>query len=451
MQEQSTASRIGRQRYVILALIFVVTVVNYADRAIISIAAPAMSAELGLNAVSLGFIFSAFAWTYVLGQLPSGWLLDRVGTKWVYAASIFFWSIFTMLQGLTGFILGASAVAYLFVLRLMVGLAEAPSFPANSRIVTMWFPTRERGFASAVFNSGQYFAPALFTPFMAWVVFTHGWRDVFWVMGVLGVVLSLAWIRIFQAPSRSQKITQGELDYIVEGGGLPDIDEAPGETGQRSTDWGMLIELLRNRTLIGVYIGQYSIVTITYFFLTWLPVYLVQERGFNILEAGFVAVLPALCGFIGGLTGGAVSDYILRRSGSQTLARKGPIVFGMLLSTVMVICNVVDQAWLVVALMALAFFGKGVGSLGWAVVSDTSPREAPGLSAGLFNTFGNIAGITTPIIIGFIVQASGGSFVWALVFVAGNALLCLISYLVIVGEIKRVVLPARPASASLHS
>lgn len=443
MSGQTGRSAIGKFRYVILALIFLVTVVNYADRAIISIAAPAMSDDLHIGPIELGFVFSGFAWTYVLAQLPSGWLLDRAGTRWVYAGSIILWSIFTSLQGLTGFVFGASAVAYLFGLRLLVGLAEAPSFPANARVVTMWFPTTERGFASAVFNSGQYFAPALFTPFMAWIVFAYGWRDVFWVMGGLGVLVAILWLRVFKSPQDSGVAGQQELDYIVSGGGLPDLDDAPSEKSRKSAQWGLLIELLRNRTLIGVYIGQYSIVTITYFFLTWFPVYLVKDRGFNILQAGFVAVLPALCGFVGGLSGGAVSDAILRRTGSQTVARKAPIVFGMLLSTVMVVCNFVDQAWLVVALMALAFFGKGVGSLGWAVVADTSPREAPGLSAGLFNTFGNIAGITTPIIIGYIVSASGGSFVWALAFVACNALLCLVSYLLIVGRIERVILQDR--------
>ncbi|MEQ9210768.1 MAG: MFS transporter, partial [Pseudomonadales bacterium] len=131
--KHSTTAKIGRDRYFLLAVIFFLTVVNYADRAIISIAGPAISDEFGLTAIELGFIFSAFGWTYVIGQLPGGWLLDRFGTKWVYAACVGIWSLFTLLQG---FVFGAVAVAMLFTLRLLVGLSEAPSFPANSRVVS---------------------------------------------------------------------------------------------------------------------------------------------------------------------------------------------------------------------------------------------------------------------------------------------------------------------------
>jgi MFS transporter, ACS family, glucarate transporter len=169
------------------------------------------------------------------------------------------------------------------------------------------------------------------------------------------------------------------------------------------------------------------------------PVYLVQQRGMSILNAGIVASVPAVCGFIGGVLGGFISDAILRKTGSLTWARKTPIVLGMLMSMCMVLCNYVDVQWLVIALMALAFFGKGVGALGWAVVSDTSPKEIAGLSGGLFNTFGNIASITTPIVIGYIIQNTG-SFNGALVFVGANALVAILNYLVLVGEIKRVEL-----------
>ena len=166
-------------------------------------------------------------------------------------------------------------------------------------------------------------------------------------------------------------------------------------------------QLLANRMLVGIYVAQYCINVLTYFFLTWFPIYLVKQRGLNILQAGFAASLPALCGFVGGILGGVISDAILKRTGSLTIARKIPIVVGMLLSMAIIACNYVDRRALVIGLMALAFFGKGIGSLGWAVVSDTSPKEAAGLSGGIFNMFGNTAGIITPIVIGYIVQASG--------------------------------------------
>ena len=148
-----------------------------------------------------------------------------------------------------------------------------------------------------------------------------------------------------------------------------------------------------------------------------------------------------LCGFIGGILGGVISDLLLRRGFSLTAARKIPIVGGMLLSMSIIGCNYVQADALVVGLMALAFFGKGIGALGWAVVADTSPRESGGLSGGLFHTFGNTAGITTPIAIGYIVQSTG-SFNGALVFVGLNALVACFCYLVVVGEIRRVELKA---------
>jgi len=435
-----TNSKMSNYRYFLLAIIFFLTVVNYADRAIISIAGPAISDEFGLSAIELGFIFSAFGWSYVIGQLPGGWLLDRFGTKWVYATCVGIWSLFTLLQG---FVAGAAAVALLFTLRLLVGLSEAPSFPANSRVVSMWFPTQERGLAAAVFNSAQYLATVLFAPLMGWIVYSYGWREVFWLMGGIGIVAMFIWLKVFRTPhGHAAKSTENtkELEYVVEGGALVDIDETGDQQKKTSITWSAVKKLLTNRMLIGVYLAQYCIVTLTWFFLTWFPVYLVQERGFSILQAGFVAVLPALCGFLGGILGGIISDQLFRRTGSLTLARKTPIIIGMLLATTMIICNYVDSPVMVVALMTLAFFGKGLGALGWAVVTDTSPKELPGLNAGLFNTFGNIAGITTPIAIGYLVEMNDGSFTTALVFVAVNALVAIFSYLFLVGEIKRVVI-----------
>ena len=159
----------------------------------------------------------------------------------------------------------------------------------------------------------------------------------------------------------------------------------------------------------------------------------------SILKVGFVAALPALCGFIGGILGGWFSDRLLRRGCSLSVARKTPIVAGLLLSVSMVACNYVETEWAVILFMSLAFFGKGVGALGWAVISDTSPKSVTGLCGGLFNTFGNTAGIVTPIAIGYILQATG-SFNWALVYVSAHAAFAVASYLFVVGEIKRVEL-----------
>ena len=144
-------------RWAIVSILFFATAINYADRAVLSIAAPALAESRKLDSVSMGYIFSAFGWSYVISQLPGGWLLDRFGSRRVYAFSLFIWSFFTFLTGFTGYLAGLSAVIVLFSLRFLLGIAEAPAFPANSRISVAWFPTNETGTAAAIFNSAQYF------------------------------------------------------------------------------------------------------------------------------------------------------------------------------------------------------------------------------------------------------------------------------------------------------
>jgi D-galactonate transporter len=448
MQSSRTASIAGiakrtNVRYLILLMIFVITTLNYADRATLSITGSAMRSEFGFDAIRMGYIFSAVSWAYVLSQLPAGWLLDRVGARRMYAASIFLWSLFTLLQSSIGLAGSAgAAVIALFVLRFAMGMAEAPAFPANAKVVASWFPTAERGTASAIFNSAQYFAAVIFTPLMAWITHSFGWQNVYLVMGVTGIVLALTWLKVMKSPSDHPRVNKAELEHIENGGGLihPQRKTAYADASQPGT-WFYVRQLMSNRMLLGVYLAQYCINVLTYFFLTWFPIYLVQARGMTILQAGLTASLPAICGFTGGVLGGVFSDTLIRRGHSLTIARKVPIVGGMLLSVCIIGCNYVTTDWVVVALMSLAFFGKGIGALGWAVVADTSPKEAIGLSGSIFNMFGNVAGIVTPIVIGYLV-ATTGSFNGALVFVGINALLTVFSYLVIVKKIERVELRA---------
>jgi len=339
-----------------------------------------------------------------------------------------------------GFLTGGAAAAVLFLLRLAVGAAEAPSFPGNGRITAAWFPANERGLASAIFNSAQYFATALFAPIMGWLVHTYGWPSVFYVMGGLGLALALAWNKVIYGPRAHPWVNQAEIDYIQAGGALVDLDGKEPAAGPAGVDtFACIRELLGNRMLLGLYVFQYCINVLTYFFLTWFPVYLVSERHMTILKAGLVASLPAVCGFVGGVLGGWASDRLIKAGWSLSAARKTPIVVGMLLAMSMMACNYARSDALVVAFMSLAFFGKGVGALGWAVVADTSPRQAGGLSGALFNTFGNTAGITTPIVIGYILQATG-SFAGALTFVGASAAVALLSMLLLVGDIHRVEL-----------
>ena len=425
-------------RWAIVSLLFFATAINYADRTVLSIAGPALAKSLDLNSVSMGYIFSAFGWSYVLAQLPGGWLLDRFGSRKIYAISIFVWSFFTFITGFVGFFTGFTAVVVLFILRFLLGIAEAPAFPANSRITVAWFPTRETGTAAAIFNSAQYFATVLFAPLLGYIVHTYGWKYSFMFMGITGFVFLIFWLMFVHAPKKSRYINQAELDYITKGGAIAEMDQAVKDykNNNHAPKWKFLTQLLKTRMFIGVYIAQYCINAITFFFITWFPVYLVQARGMTILKAGVVAVLPAMFGFVGGNLGGIFSDYLLKKGASLSVARKVPIVIGMLLSMSMVFCNYTGVEWMVVAFMALSYFGKGVGALGWAVNADTAPKEITGLSGSLFNTFGNLSSIITPISIGYIIKVTG-SFNWALVFVSIHAFLAIVSYLFIVGKIQR--------------
>jgi ACS family glucarate transporter-like MFS transporter len=425
-------------RWVIVSLLFLATAINYANRTALSIAGPALARSLHLDSVSMGYIFSAFGWSYVLAQLPGGWLLDRFGSRKIYAISLFAWSFVTFITGFTGFLTGLSAVIALFGLRFLLGIAEAPAFPANSRISVAWFPVSETGTAAAIFNSAQYFATVLFAPLLGYIVHTWGWEYSFIFMGIVGFVFVVFWLKYVHAPKKSRYINQAELGYITKGGALTEMDHAvkADKNSGEAPKWKFLGQLLKCRMFIGVYIAQYCINAITFFFITWFPVYLVQARGMTILKAGIVAVLPAIFGFVGGNLGGIFSDFLLKKSDSLSVARKVPIVIGMLLSMSMIFCNYTGIEWIVVALMSLSYFGKGIGALGWAVNADTAPREITGLSGALFNTFGNLSSIVTPIALGYIIKVTG-SFNWALVFVAVHAFLAIVSYVLIVGKIRR--------------
>ncbi len=435
MAPTSASSKTSRVRFSILAIVFFVSTLSYASRATLSMAGSAAQKELGITSLQLGNIFAAFGWTYALAQIPSGWLLDRFGSKKVYTLSILLWSAFTLVQGYAGAFHAAAALTFFFIMRLLLGLTEAPGFPGNARIVAAWFPATERGTASAVFNSSQYFATFVFAPLSGWIVSRFGWPWVFFVTGGIGILMAGVCQLGIHNPTAHPRASAAELEYIENGGALIDMDKS----SARSTPKGALGQLLGNGMLLGVYLGQFCINTITVFFATWFPIYLVQERHMSILKAGFTASLPALCGFGGGILGGMISDAMLRRGYSLTVSRKVPIVTGMLLAMLMAVCNYVDSVGLVVAIMSLAFLGKGIGALGWAVVADTSPKQVAGLSGGLFNMFGNISTIVTPLVIGFIVDRTH-SYRGALIYVAANAAVAIFAYLFVVGEIRRVEL-----------
>ena len=423
-------------RYVVLATLFLVSTFSYGDRVALSITGISFAKDLHLSPLQLGYLFSGFSWAYVVAQLPSGWMLDRFGTKRVYGISIFLWSILAAAAGFAGYFKGALAFSVIFGIRLLSGLAQSPVFPGNGRVVAAWFPSTQRGTASAIFNSSQYFALVVFSPLLGWMSHAYGWKECLWFMGMLGVVLLALWIRTIDDVRTHPRINAAEIATIEDGGGLGVISSAAPGSGIQIT-WKAVGKLLGTRMLVGIYLGQYCITTLTWFFLTWFPLYLAQARHLSIGKVGFAAALPALFGSIGGILGGWVSDLLLRSGRSLNFSRKTPIVVGMALAMTMMLCNFVDTQWGIMVIMSIAFFGKGFRALGWTVISDTSPKGMVGLNGGMFNLCGNIAGITTPIVIGYLVQRTG-SYRYALIYVGLTALLAIASYLIVTGPIRRL-------------
>lgn len=443
MDTEATVESVGIKkrniRYVIIALLFIVGAINYADRATFSIAGPSMMKSMNLDMINLGYLMSTFGWAYVLGQLPGGWLLDRFGARKVYICSLFSWSLCTLLLGFAG-LFGSAAVVSVFILVFLLSLCESPAFPANARIVASWFPTKERGTATAIFTTAQYFALVIFLPIIGWLTHQFGWESVYWLMGAGGIVVAFLMPFILYSPKEHPHISSEEFEYIKSGGALVD-DYTENKTGKtkKESSFGHIKQLLSNRLMLGVLIGQFCIVTLVWFFTTWFPIYLAQGRGLSLTSVGLIASIPSICGCLGGILGGVFSDYLLRKKYSLTFARKSPIIIGMCLAMTIMGCVFVDSLTMVVFFLSLAFFGKGIGALGWAVVGDIAPREIVGLCGGLSNMAGNIAGIVTPIVIGYIVKSTG-SFNGALIYVGCAAFMAIFSYVFLIGRIDRIEL-----------
>ena len=412
-----------RARFVILGLVTLGTLINYLDRTVISVAAPLMTKDLGLTAVAMGVVFSAFSWTYAAAQIPGGILLDRFGVRLIYSLSLTFWSGFTLLQGLT------TNLWSLIACRLGLGIAEAPAFPCNSRILGTWFPQVERARATGVYSIGQYFGLAFLSPVLFWIADAFGWRALLIIVGAVGMLFGVVWWAAYRDPQES-RANRAELDHIAAGGGL-------GRAARVHFKWSHIAFLLRQRQIVGASIGQFASNSTLVFFLTWFPTYLATERQMGWIKVGFFTVLPFIAACVGVVTGGICSDLLLRRTGSANMARKLPIIAGLLLASTIVTANFMTRDELVIAVMSAAFFGQGMCNLGWTLLTDVAPKRLMGLTGGVFNLCANLAGIVTPLVIGFIVGMTG-SFVWALAFVGIIALLGVFSYVIIVGDVRRV-------------
>jgi ACS family D-galactonate transporter-like MFS transporter len=360
-------------------------------------------------------------------QIPGGIFLDRFGTRLTYLIALVGWSAFTALMGLI------NSLGALIFARIGVGTFEAPCFPANSRILASWFPQQERARANSIYSVGMYAGIGFFSVPLFYITEVFGWRGLFLLVGGIGIVFGAVWWRYYRDPAESAQVSDAELSYIAAGGG----GEYKG-TPIRFT-WGQIGALLRHRQVIGASIGQFGGNSTLVFFLTWFPTYLVTARGMSYLNAGVMASVPYIAASAGVLFGGLLSDMLLQRTGSANLARKLPIVSGLLLASTIVAANYVPTSdnTTVIAILSLAFFGQGMSNLGWTVISDIAPKHVIGLTGGIFNFSTNLAGIVTPLVIG-IAFGMTGSFVGPLIYIAVVALIGAFAYTVILGDIHRL-------------
>jgi MFS transporter, ACS family, D-galactonate transporter len=411
----------------ILAMVALGTMINYLDRTVLGIAAPFLTRDLGLTAAQMGLVFSAFSWSYALLQIPGGIFLDRFGTRVTYCIAVVFWSLFTALMAAVRSLNG------LLITRIGVGIFEAPCFPANSRILATWFPQSERARANAIYSVGQYAGLGFLSVPLFWFTQRFGWCGLFVTVGAFGVLFGFVWWLLYRSPGDSASVNEAELRHIEAGGG----GEYKGEPLR--FEWSHIGLLLCRRQIFGASIGQFGGNSTQVFFVTWFPTYLVTARGMTFIQAGFMTSLPYIGASIGVLVGGLVSDTILKRTGSPNLARKLPIVSGMLLASTIVAANYVSPGnnSAVIAIMSLGFFGQGMTNLGWTVISDVAPKKLIGLTSGIFNFSANLAGIVTPVVIG-IAFGMTGSFVGPLIYIGVVALIGAFAYSVIVGDIHRL-------------
>ena len=422
-----TTRRTRVRWFPVLALIAFGTLLNYLDRTVLGIAAPSLSKDLGLTPAMMGLAFSAFSWSYALLQIPGGIFLDRFGTRVTYFVALVGWS------ALTGLMAVVNSLTALVVTRIGVGTFEAPCFPANSRILASWFPQQERARANAIYSVGMYAGIGFFSVPLFYITEVFGWRGLFYLVGGIGVLFGIVWWQMYRDPTQSRTVNDAEMAYIEAGGG--------GEYKGAPTrfNWGQVAALLRHRQIVGASIGQFGGNSTLVFFLTWFPTYLVTERGMSFIRAGVMASVPYIAASIGVLFGGFVSDALLKRTGSANLARKLPIVSGLVLASTIIAANYVPdgQNALVIAILSVAFFGQGMSNLGWTVISDVAPKQVIGLTGGIFNFSTNLAGIVTPLVIG-IAFGMTGSFVGPLVYIGVVALIGAFSYTVILGDIHRL-------------
>ena len=392
---QAEAGRIAlaptRVRHKVVWFTLVMIAIAYLDRVCISIAAPAIKSELGLSDTQMGLVFSAFTLSYALFEIPSGWFADRFGARAALTRIVLWWSAMTAATGL------ASGFASLFAVRLLFGMGEAGAFPASARVYARWLPARLRGRLFGVLIMAAALSGALTQPLVVALVSRIGWRPTFASFGVLGFVWAAVWWIWFRDDPRAHRgVNAAELALIASGGA--------GTSGHASVPWRSLAS---NRALVALCAMYFGAIYGWYFYLTWLPTYLLRARGFDLTQVGWLAALPLLAIALGVYLGGWACDRLTPRLGLR-LAARTPALLGLPLAA----CAVVGAALVPEPVHAALLLAAAAGLAGlgiapaWALCLEIGGPHA-GVVTGAMNMFGNLGGTLSPVVVGLCIDRLG--------------------------------------------
>lgn len=425
----------SKVRWLVAGLMWSAIAINYVDRTVLSAAAPHLQSDFHLGAMEMGIVMSAFFWSYSLLQLPAGMLADRFGQKIVLGASVCWWSLATAVTGL------ATGFKSLVILRVMLGIGEAGSYPSNAGIATRWFPRKERATVAGIFDSGSKLGGAVALPLIAWLLATYDWKITFALTGALGLVWCVVWVFVFRdSPADHRRVNAAELAYIRDGEAAPRRDAMCADV-----PW---YRLFAHRNIWAMCIGFFMINYNSYFFITWLPTYLVKARGMSMMEMGFMASLPLVISMIVEVLAGLASDRVYASGRlSLTATRKLFLVIGLLMASSIGLAAFAASPLMAVALLCVAKSGTTVAaSQVWALPGDVAPRNMVSRVAGIQNTVSNMGGVVGPIVTGAIVGATG-SFVPALLFSSALIVIAMLNYLFLLARVEPIQFSPVPVEA----
>lgn len=405
---------------IFLAILFLMAV-NYIDRASLSVAMPLISKEFGLSPTAQGLLLSSFFWTYALMQIPGGMLADRFKPRLMIAASTMLWGFFQAIAA------GSTSFLTLLITRLGLGAAEAPLYPAGAKLNAMWLTSTERGRGATLLDGGAPLGAALGSIIIAALISGLGsWRMSFVIAGVGTIVAGAwCWFYIRNTPREHPGVNEAEAEHIRAAHQAEDAAATPSAGGH-------VLNFFRYRSIWGMCLGWMGFSVMFTGFIAWLPSYLLASYGFNIKTMGGASFLIYISGFIGEMVAGWLSDQWKARG--ATTNRVYRTMFGIAAviatSSIFAVAYVSDPVVAVVLLGTALFFLRWFG-LFWSLPAILGGRERAGFVGGTMNLSGQIAGIGVPIIIGVIVQASGGSYFGALMFMAGAGVAMFIAAMMI--------------------